>query len=157
MTQSNLPIAVDSDSCNLLLATDKPFIYVLKMGDSLFESLLQCANTIQLKSGIITGIGALESVTVAYYNLRTKTFQKKLFTGIYELISLTGNISSADGKPYLHIHAALGKEDYSVFGGHIMDAVVSATAEICITPLSGRAHRKYNEAFATKMICPGLI
>ena len=149
------PSAIYSDSCDVLVNTDQPFILVLRLGENLFENIIRCANTINLKAASLSGLGALEDVVVAYYNLHTKTFQQKLFKGTYELISLNGNISLSNNKPNVHIHAALGTEEYNVIGGHIMGAIVSATAEICITPLSGPMHREYKEQFATKIICPG--
>lgn len=145
---------VDSKNCSQLENTDKPFILVLQKGENLFEGILRCAEAIKLKSASISGLGALDDVTVAYYDLNKKEYLTRVFKGMYELISLNGNISLVDGKPFLHIHAALGTEEYQVIGGHIMDATVGPAAEISIIPFDHAMHRKYDDAIGLKLLCP---
>ena len=70
------------------------------MGENLFESILRCADAANIQSAIISGLGALDDVNVAYYNLNTRQYQTKLFTGMYELVSLNGNIAFLDGKQF---------------------------------------------------------
>jgi predicted DNA-binding protein with PD1-like motif len=59
-----------------------------------------------------------------------------------------------DGKRFIHIHAALGTEEYNVVGGHIMDATVGPSAEISILPLGGAINRAYDERTGLKLMCP---
>jgi predicted DNA-binding protein with PD1-like motif len=151
---TNQPAIVDTQTCHQLKDTDKPFILALKMGENLFEGIMRCANAVNLKSASISGLGALDDVTVAYYNLATKQYQTKLFKGMYELISINGNITFLDGKRFIHIHAALGTDTYDVVGGHIMDAIVGPSAEITIIPLDGQINRAYDEATGLKLMCP---
>ena len=150
---ANLSV-VDLANCHLLSNTDQPFILTLKMGEDLFEGVLQCAYKMQLKSAMLSGLGALSNVTVAFYNLSTKQYHTKLFTGMYELISLNGNLSLLENKHFVHIHAALGTETYSVKGGHIMSATVGASAEIAITPLSNNIQRVHDPVTGLKLMCP---
>ncbi len=153
MSANNIAI-VDTTTCQSLKDTDKPFILALKIGEKLFDGILRCADAVNLKSASISGLGALDDVTVAYYNLDTKQYQTKLFSGMYELISLNGNIAFVDGKRFIHIHAALGTEEYNVVGGHIMDATVGPSAEITIIPLQGQINRAYDETTGLKLMCP---
>jgi predicted DNA-binding protein with PD1-like motif len=148
------PAIIDSHSGSLLANTDQPFILALKMGENLFEGILRVANDANLKAASINGLGALDDVTVAYYNLHTKQYQTKLFKGMYELISVNGNIAFVDGKRFLHIHAALGTDTYDVVGGHIMDATVGPSAEITIIPLGGKMNREFDEQTGLKLLCP---
>lgn len=145
---------VQSSQGHLVKHTKEPFILALKMGENLFEGILRCANDADLTSVSLSGLGALDDVTVAYYNLATKQYQTKLFKGMYELISVNGNITLLDGKRFIHIHAALGTENYDVIGGHIMDAIVGPSAEITIIPLASNIHRQYDEATGLKLMCP---
>ncbi|MFZ2314151.1 MAG: PPC domain-containing DNA-binding protein [Gammaproteobacteria bacterium] len=145
---------VDSTSGKKVATTEKPFILALKMGEDLFAGILRCAEEADLKSASISGLGALDDVTVAYYNLNTKSYQTKLFAGMYELISLHGNITKLDGKHFIHIHAALGTEEYNVVGGHIMSATVGPSAEITVVPLSNTINRAYDEQTGLKLMCP---
>lgn len=145
---------VSTQNCSELAGTKDPFILMLKQGQNLFEAILDCAKTMGLTSASLQGLGALDDVTVAYYNLNTKQYQTKLFTGMYELISLHGNISMVEEQPFLHIHGALGQEDYSVVGGHFMEATVGPTAEITVIPFASPIHRKFNEETGLKLMCP---
>lgn len=154
ITQLAHTAIVDSHSGAKVANTDKPFILALKMGEDLFEAILRCADAANLKSASISGLGALDDVTVAYYNLNTKTYQTKLFHGMYELISLNGNITLVDGKRFIHIHAALGTEEYNVVGGHIMSATVGPSAEISIIPLNSAIHREFDNQTGLKLMCP---
>lgn len=154
-TTSASPVSiVDTSTCSKLEHTDKPFILALKMGENLFEGIMKCANAVKLKSAILSGLGTVDDVTVAYYNLKTKQYQTKLFHGMYELISMNGNITWVDGERFIHIHAALGTEDYHVYGGHIMNAIVGPSVEVMITPLEGTIHREYDEETGLKLMCP---
>lgn len=132
----------------------KPFIFTLKEGDHLFNAILQCADAIKLKSGIITGLGALRDITIGFYNRATCQHHSKLFSGDYEITSLTGNVTFAESDRFIHIHAALGDENFHVFGGHIISAYASAATEISIIPLTYEIHRNYNPSLGIKIICP---
>ncbi|MBV9575201.1 MAG: DNA-binding protein [Gammaproteobacteria bacterium] len=145
---------VDSASGHKIIDRKTPFILALKIGENLFEAILRCADDANLQSATISGLGALDDVTVAYYNLQTKQYQTKLFKGMYELISLNGNITWVEGKRFIHIHAALGGEDYQVIGGHIMEATVGPSAEISIVPLAAGIHREYDAETGLKLMCP---
>ncbi len=153
LTIKESTMIIDSTSGKRIANTEKPFILALKMGENLFEGIIRCAKDVGLKSASISGLGALNDVTVAYYDLATKTYHTKLFSGMYELISLHGNIATLDGQPFLHIHAALGQEDYSVVGGHIMSATVGPSAEITIVPLTETINRAYDDQTGLKLMC----
>lgn len=148
------PSLINSRSGRLVVNNEKPFILALTPGENLFEAILQCVNDAQIKSASISGLGGLDDITIAYYNVKTKEYQTKLFKGMYELISLNGNIVLCEGKLFLHIHAALGQEDYQVIGGHIMSAIVSPAAEITVLPLSSPIGREYDSITGIKPLCP---
>jgi len=144
---------VDTNSCHKLADTTKPFILNLHRGENLFQGILNCAEKIGLQSASISGLGALENPSVAFYHLHLKQYDTKVFDGIFELVSLNGNISFVDNKHFAHIHAALGREDHSLFGGHLMDATVGVLAEITIIPLEGRIERHFIEQIGLKGMC----
>jgi len=130
--------AVDSQSCQKRRGNDQPFILVLKKGEDLSSVIVNCANAAHLYGAALTGLGAVESPTLSYFNHDTKKYQQKTFPGNLELASLTGNIAELEGKRVTHIHVALSDDQYQMFGGHLKDATVGATAEITVTPLQGK-------------------
>ena len=145
---------VDSHSGSRFANSSKPFILALKKGENLFEAILRCANDANLQAASLSGLGALDEVTVAYYHLDRKEYQTKLFEGMYELISLHGNITFVEDKRFIHIHAALGMDTYQVVGGHIMDATVGPSAEITVIPLPAKIIRQYDDETGLKLMCP---
>lgn len=145
---------INSASGSQVAGCEQPFILALNIGENLFESIMRCAQDAKLQSASISGLGTLDDVTVAYYNLATKEYQTKLFHGMYELVSLNGNITMLDGKHFVHIHAAIGDDQYQLVGGHIMDATVGPAAEITIIPLCSPIHRQYDDQTGLKIMCP---
>jgi predicted DNA-binding protein with PD1-like motif len=152
--QSSTFSHTDLTHCASLKNQQTPFILVLKHGDNLFTSLLDCANRMSLVAASFNAIGAVADVTLAYYDLATQQYKTQVFPGDFELVSLVGNITTVDEAPFLHIHAAIGDSNFQVFGGHVMEATVGATTEIAITPLSASIPRQLNTDIGLKLICP---
>ena len=60
--------------------------------------------------------------------------------------SLTGSVTRKDGEPYLHLHTVIGNPvKGECHGGHMVRAVISATAEIFVDILPGETGRKMND------------
>ena len=133
-------------------SVNSPFILSLKEGESLFQSIINYTSSINLKSGIFTGIGALSDITMSFYHREQHI--KRLFQGTYEIASLTGNVTFIDEALFLHIHAAIADHNFQVFGGHLISAKAGASAEIAITPLNYSIHRKKHPDLDIKVICP---
>lgn len=131
-----------------------PYILSLQEGDNLFHAILQFVEITNLKSAVLNGLGALSNITIGYFHRDTQQHSQRLFTGTYELVSLTGNVTFANKDRFLHIHAAIGDDQFNVFGGHIIDAFASASTEIAITPLTYPVFRKNHPELGIKVICP---
>lgn len=129
--------AVDKDSCNKMINSTEPFILILKSGDNLHEGINKCAANAQLAGASIHGLGQLNNPTFAYYS--NDPHEKPKFTtfdGIYELISLNGNISQDGDKYYSHLHVVLGDEKFKALAGHIKDTQIGVTVELTIVPFT---------------------
>jgi len=87
-----------------------------------------------IEAARVTAIGAIEDPEIGVYNLDTKSYDRKVFPGIWELLSLNGNLALLDGKPFLHAHVAIAGDDYSVKGGHLFDALVGVIVEMFVDP-----------------------
>lgn len=133
---------------------NSPFILSLKEGENLFQSIIHYTYSINLKSAIFTGIGALSNITMGFYHRDTQQHTKRLFQGTYEIASLTGNVALADEGLFVHIHAAIGDANFQIFGGHLINAEAGASTEIAIIPLNYTIKRKKHPDLDIKVICP---
>jgi predicted DNA-binding protein with PD1-like motif len=61
------------------------------------------------------------------------------------MCSLTGTINTKDGEFYTHLHMCAADADAHVYGGHLVDATISATCEMVIRVLDGTVDRQFNE------------
>ena len=98
--------------------------------EEICESITAAARAETIALAEISGIGAADSFTVGVYNTVTEEYRSNTLNGAYEIVSLTGTLTSKDGEPYLHLHFSAGDENGRVSGGYLNRAAVSATAEI---------------------------
>lgn len=86
----------------------------------------------------ISALGALSEVELAFYNQVTHQYQTQVFTGEFEILNATGNISLKNDKPFAHIHITLSGDDFKAFGGHVMPKSTKVFAcEVHLTALTG--------------------
>lgn len=135
------------------LTKDRSHLFVLDRGEKLIATLTPALELLKLRGGLINGLGALREVQLGYYELHRKDYIRKTFSDDHELISLNGNITLKDGKPFIHVHAALGNADFAVVGGHLFEAVVAVTVEVSVVPFDFAPERMANEVVGLATIC----
>jgi predicted DNA-binding protein with PD1-like motif len=123
------------------------YLLVLKRGQSVIASLTAFMEKEKLPGASISGIGAVQNVEVAYYDLEAKKYRYKKFGPSMEVLSLNGNLGYFENKPIVHAHIALAGSDFTVHGGHVKEAVVSLILEIFITPTTKPITREWNKEF----------
>ena len=118
-------------------------IYAVRLikDSEIIHSLKEFCEENKITAGIIQGIGALNSLTLGYFNSATKEYKEKTIQGSIEMTSLMGNISIKDSQTYLHCHVTASNDDYNTIGGHLISATISLTGEIFITALDGKISR----------------
>jgi predicted DNA-binding protein with PD1-like motif len=113
-------------------------------GEKVMQTLIDFIADKHIPAGTITGIGALTEVELGYFNRESTTYQRRRFDGIYEMLSLTGNIAYVDNKPMVHAHCLLGDADYQVTGGHLFEATIAVTGEFYIRVFADKFVRAMN-------------
>ncbi|NOZ08436.1 MAG: DNA-binding protein [FCB group bacterium] len=122
---------------------DEHQIFVsLRPGDDVVGSLTEVAERESLRSGLILGIGAVRDVVLGYYDLEKQDYCRRRFSGSFELLGFTGNISFRDELLFIHPHVTLSGENFKVIGGHLFEGVISAAGEFVILPGSLKISRK---------------
>ena len=118
----------------------------LDPGEEMGECLLEVGRKEDIRLAEISGLGAASLVELGMFDTETKGFTEACYQGTYEIASITGSITRLDGEPYLHVHMVIGNLDRGeCHGGHMIRAVISATAEIFVNIISGQVERKMNE------------
>lgn len=117
----------------------------VQKGEELVESIRKVAENEKIELAVVSGIGATDDACVGFLDLRQKIYTENTFMEPMEITSIIGNITTMEGKPYIHIHANLSNSEGKVYGGHLDRALISITAEVFIQTFPASVHRKKDE------------
>jgi predicted DNA-binding protein with PD1-like motif len=108
--------------------------YVISVGNhqEIVSALMRFCEESDIRSGEISGLGAVNEATLRFYDPVGKKYEDKTFCQQMEMANLTGNVSFLNGRTYLHIHVTLGLPDYSAIAGHLLTAKVNGACELFI-------------------------
>ncbi|MBS7526754.1 DNA-binding protein [Fusibacter paucivorans] len=121
------------------------YIIRIDRGEEVVASLMAFCKAEHISLGSISGLGATDRVTIGLFNVAEKQYHKETLTGDFEITNLTGNISTKEGEPYLHLHITLGDASFHAFGGHLNECWISGTCELVIDAIDGTVERTFNE------------
>lgn len=114
-------------------------------GEEIIQSLRLAAEKEGVRLASVEALGAVDDFTVGVFDTVEKQYHANHFTGAFEIVSLTGTVTTQDGKFYAHLHMSAGDREGKVFGGHLNSATVSATCEMVVRVLDGRVERQFDE------------
>ncbi|MBR3719233.1 MAG: DNA-binding protein [Firmicutes bacterium] len=121
------------------------YLVRLQRGEEILAQLKEFALAEKVQLAGVSGLGAVCRFTAGVYNVEEKRYYKNEFVGPYEITSLTGTIDTMNGEFYTHIHMSAGNAKGEVFGGHLNEAVVSATCELVIRLIDGSVDRFHDK------------
>ena len=105
----------------------------LETHEEFMRELKKFCSENSIQSATISALGAVNSITLGFYNTLTKEYQEKSFHTSLELTSAIGRIFKLETGEYdIHIHANVSDKDFRAYGGHLFRAIVSKTVEIII-------------------------
>ena len=113
-------------------------------GEEVLSSLKEVALRENIRLARVSAIGAVGDFTVGVFHTAEKQYRSNRFRGDWEIVSLSGSITQMNGEYYAHLHMSAGGTDGTVVGGHLNEAVVSATCELFITVLDGTVERRFS-------------
>jgi len=98
----------------------------LERGDKLPDALLAAAEKHGVKAGRISAIGGVTNLKVTEYDIRERKYTEPLFrAGMTEVLSLAGNLSLRDGRPFFHLHLCGSWQENGetrIIAGHLVEA-----------------------------------
>lgn len=124
----------------------------LERGEEIVENILHAAADYKVRSGIVSGIGAVSEITLFLFQTSTKQFVQNNLNEDLEILSINGNLTTKDGACYPHLHIAVANASAQTFGGHLVRATVNATAEIFIQVLSDEIPRTFSDEIGISLM-----
>ncbi len=135
------------------IAVGRVIVAKIEPNEDLFDAIKELIKKHKIKSGLINVIGALKQFTIGYFDIEKKKYNFKTFDEDIELISCMGNIAFKDNEPIIHLHVSVGKDDYSIIGGHLgQPSVVSITAEVYIYEINQTLTRANDPQFDLSLL-----
>ena len=128
------------------------FVVRIDKGEEIVSKVLELARRENIALASIEALGAVDRFTAGVLDVEEKKFRGNTFTGCFEIVSLTGTLTTMDGQPYCHLHMSAGDSQGHVFGGHLNEAVISATCELVISCLPGRTDRVFSDEVGLNLI-----
>ena len=108
-------------------------------GDEVISKLMEVCAKEGIKSATFSGIGGCSEAEIQTFIPESGSFETQTLSGMLELVSLTGNITTDDeGNQYHHTHAMFSYKkntEHCVAGGHLKSVTVLYTAEIELRPV----------------------
>ena len=124
----------------------KTIIARIDRGEEVLTQLKNIALKEEIKLASVRALGATDDFTVGVFKVDEKKYYANHFTGDMEIVSLTGTVSTMGGNYYAHLHMSAGDEQGRVFGGHLNEAIISATCEMVIEVIDGQVDRIRDES-----------
>ncbi|MGB8959747.1 MAG: PPC domain-containing DNA-binding protein [Candidatus Aminicenantales bacterium] len=122
------------------------YVVRLDAGEKIVETLKALCERDAIGGGFFSGLGAVDEAEIGCFDPAVKDYSWIKLAGPREIVSLHGNITRVDGRPFIHAHIALGESTFAVRGGHLKEAVVSVTCEITLTRFRDDIGRMQDEA-----------
>ena len=133
---------------------EKTFVVVFDSGEEVMSGLKQFCREQNITAAHLTGIGAFRDVTLGWFNIETKDYEKISVDEQVEVLSLVGNVAVHKDAPKIHAHLVVGKRDGSARGGHLLEAHVRPTLELVIVESPVHLRRVIDEPTGLPLIDP---
>ena len=128
------------------------YIVRLDRDEEILAQLMIFAEKEQVKLASVTGLGAVKDFTVGVFDSSAKAYKSNRFQGVYEIVSLVGTINTMNDAFYCHLHMCAADQEGHAFGGHLNEAVISATCELVVTCLPGETNRVFSDEVGLNLI-----
>ena len=110
----------------------------LEKGADLYNSITRIIQENNIRVGRVTGMGAVQRAKLAYYDQKEMKYSEIGLHEPMEIVSMYGNVSIKDGKPFAHVHVVLSDEKGNGKGGHLLPGETPVFAcEITIEEYDG--------------------
>ena len=120
----------------------KTYALIFETGDEVMSTLKAFAQDNRLGGSHFTAIGAFRDVTLGYFDWEKKDYRRTSLDEQVEVVTLAGNIALKDGRPKVHAHIVVARENGNAVGGHLLEAHVRPTLEVVVTETPAYLQRR---------------
>ena len=106
------------------------YLIRLSRGEKIIASLESFCQKQKITGGFFFGLGAIDKVELAHYDVEKKKYSSLIFNQPLELTNLSGNIALFKNQLIIHAHATLADKKMRAFAGHLVEGIISGTGEI---------------------------
>jgi len=120
--------------------------------EEIISKVMEICEKENIRLANINALGAVGEIEIGLFDVNEKKYYSTKYTGDFEIVSLTGSITTKDGSLYNHLHMSVGDRENKVIGGHLNSAVVSATCELFIHIIDGVVEREFNDEVGLNLL-----
>lgn len=128
------------------------YLVRIDKGEEILNELKTMCKKENIKLATVSAIGAVCSAEIGWFNINEKKYYSEKYNGIYEIGSLSGTVSTMNDEVYLHIHTVLAGIGHTVISGHLNRATVSATCELVLDMIDGKANREFSNEIGLNLL-----
>jgi uncharacterized protein len=133
----------------------RTFAIVFDVGEEIAGGLLTFARGQRLRGAYFTAIGALQDVTLGFWDGETQEYRRIPVHEQVEVLSLAGNVATGPGgEPKVHAHVVVGKADGTAHGGHLLEGHVRPTLEVMLVEVPGHLRRRFDPRTGLSLLDP---
>ena len=103
---------------------DQSYFIFIEKSEWVMETLTNFCKNMNIQNGQVSGIGAVKNIELGAYDLGNKSYIRRNFGSIYELVSFQGNITLKEGEPFIHAHITISNHKMEIHGGHLFEMTV---------------------------------
>ncbi len=114
----------------------KTYKVSFRTGDEVMNGMARFAAAHPMAQAQIAGVGGVSSAVLAWYDPQARAFKRIEVNEKCEISGVTGTIvTDAQGRPNVHLHLVLTRQDGSTVSGHLITAVINPILELFVTDL----------------------
>ncbi len=136
----------------IVLKDGRRYVLSFKLGEDYITELRSFLLDQNINSAFFFGIGGASFLQLGFYNSDSKNYDLKEYRGSFEVLNLSGNVSTSNGEIVIHSHGSFSGEDMLAFGGHVFGLKVKPTLELSLISLEGSMERTQDPEIGLKLL-----
>lgn len=125
------------------------WVIKIQRGEEIVQTLKDFCQKKEISGGFFFGLGAVDQIKLAHYDVAKKKYQSLKFDQPLEMVNLTGSIGK-EKDLIIHAHAVFSDRKMETLAGHLVLGKVSGTAEIYLIGLPP-LEKKYDPETGLKL------